>query len=136
VTPSAASGPVVALVGDLMDRSRISAALPAVAFASTPTAAAERGPSVVVIDLARHGGAVAALRAALPHARIVAYGPHVDGDAADAAWRDGADDVLPRSRFFRRIAESITGAGAADDPAPDPADRSEEPPAAPGHPPP
>jgi len=134
VTPSVAPGPVVALVGDLMDRSRITAAVPAVTFASTPTAAAERGPSVVVIDLARHGGAVAALRAALPGARIVAYGPHVDGEAAAAARRDGADDVLPRSRFFRRIAESITGAGAGADPSGD--DPSADPPSAPGHPPP
>jgi hypothetical protein len=105
---------VVALVGDLMDRSRISGALPAVLFATTPAAAAEHGAAVVVVDLARHGGAVAALRAALPGARIVAYGPHVDGDAAAAARRDGADAVLPRSRFFRRIAESV--AGEADPP--------------------
>ena len=127
MTPSATPGPVVALVGDLMDRSRITAAVPGAAFASTPTAAAERGPSVVVVDLARHGGAVAALRAALPDARIVAYGPHVDAAAADAARRDGADVVLPRSRFFRSVAASVHG--SAEEPATDPA-------VEPGHPPP
>jgi hypothetical protein len=122
VSDTSASRPVVALVGDLMDRSRVSAAAPDVVFASTPTAAAERGPSVVVVDLARHGGAIAALRAALPTARIIGFGPHVDGDAADAARRDGADLVLARSRFFRRVAETIA---EASEPDPDP-----------GHPPP
>jgi hypothetical protein len=110
-----------------MDRSRLSAAVPGIAFATTPTGAAERGPSVVVVDLARHGGAVAALRAALPGARIVAYGPHVDGEAADSARRDGADAVLPRSRFFRRVAEAVLGTGSVDDPG-DPSDDDRHPP--------
>ena len=108
MSATSADGPVVALVGDLMDRSRISGARPDVVFAATPAAAVERGPATVVVDLARHSGAVAPLRAALPHARIVAFGPHVDGDAADAARRDGADVVLARSRFFRRVADSLS----------------------------
>jgi hypothetical protein len=110
-----------------MDRSRISGAVPAVVFATTPAAAVERGPAVIVVDLVRHGGAVAALRAALPEARIVAYGPHVDDEAAAAARRDGADAVLPRSRFFRRVAEAVTGSGGADDPS-DPPDEERHPP--------
>ena len=54
---------VVALASDLMDRSRITAAI--------------------------------------PDARIVAFGPHVDEDATAAARAEGADVVWPRSRFFR-----------------------------------
>ena len=90
---------VVALVADLMDRSRLSAAIPDVAFASDAAACA--GADVVVIDLARHADAVAAARAAAPGARIVAFGPHVDDDLLTDARTAGADVVLPRSRFFR-----------------------------------
>jgi hypothetical protein len=84
---------IVALTTDLMDRSKIAGAIPGVAFSLTDDA------DVVIVDLAR--GDVAEVRAALPSARIVAYGPHVDEAAAVAARSAGADTVLPRSRFFR-----------------------------------
>jgi len=87
---------VCALVSDLMDRSRISTAIPDVAFMLDGTA------DVVVIDLARSGPQVVAeIRAETPGVRIVCYGPHVDDEAAEAARALGADVVLPRSRFFR-----------------------------------
>ena len=101
-----ASAPrIVALVDDLMDRSRVSGAVPDVEFVRNPTAAA--GARVVIVDLARHGGAVASLRAVAPDARIVAFGPHVDDASLDAATADGADVVLPRSRFFRDPASAV-----------------------------
>lgn len=90
---------VVALVGDLMDRSRISAAIPGVAFAAEVDACV--GADVVVVDLARHADHVAAIRARAPRARIVAFGPHVDEALLERARKDGADAVLPRSQFFR-----------------------------------
>lgn len=96
---------VVALVDDLMDRSKIAAAVPGATFSRDAAACADAG--TVVVDLSRHGGDVGAVRAAAPHARIVAFGPHVDGDGADAARRDGADVVLPRSRFFRDPAAAL-----------------------------
>jgi hypothetical protein len=102
---------VVALVGDLMDRSRITAAVPGAVFARTPTAAAEHGAAVVVVDIARHGGAVAALRAALPDARIVCFGPHVDEGSAAAARAAGATSVLARSRFFHDVSQAVFGGG-------------------------
>jgi hypothetical protein len=40
------------------------------------------------------------VRAAAPDARIVAFGPHVDTELLTRATRDGADAVLPRSKFF------------------------------------
>ena len=88
-----------ALVSDLMDRSRISAALPATEFVRDVAGCADA--DVVVVDLARFGGDVAMLRAALPSARLVCFGPHVDDVAAHAARAAGADLVLARSRFFR-----------------------------------
>jgi DNA-binding NarL/FixJ family response regulator len=86
---------LVALTTDLMDRSRLSAALPDVQF----TLDADAG--VVIVDLARGVEQVTSIRASHPNGRIVCYGPHVDDASLDAARAAGADVVLPRSRFFR-----------------------------------
>jgi DNA-binding NarL/FixJ family response regulator len=97
---------VVALCSDLMDRSRITAANADISFARDPAGCA--GADVVIVDLARFADAVPELRRALPAARIVAFGPHVDEDAAHAAREAGADLVWPRSRFFRDPAAALT----------------------------
>ncbi len=86
---------VCALATDLMDRSRISAAIPDARFALDGTA------HVVIVDIARSAQVVAEIRAEMPGVRIVCYGPHVDDDSAEAARAAGADVVMPRSRFFR-----------------------------------
>jgi hypothetical protein len=98
---------IIALVSDLMDRSRVSAAVAGVEFARDAAACA--GADVVVVDLARHGDALVAIRAAAPAARIVAFGPHVDDALLDRARRDGADRVVARSRFFADPAAMVTG---------------------------
>lgn len=98
-------GRVVALVSDLMDRSRITAALPEAEFVNH--AAGAEGAPFVVIDLARHVGSVADVRRLCPAARIVAYGSHVDEATLEAARVAGADTVLPRSRFFRDPAAAV-----------------------------
>jgi DNA-binding NarL/FixJ family response regulator len=95
---------VCALVSDLMDRSKISAAIPGVVFSLDATA------EIVIIDLARGPQLVAEIRAETPGIRIVCYGPHVDDDAAAAAQAAGADVVLPRSRFFRDPAAAVADA--------------------------
>lgn len=92
------AGRVVGLVDDLMDRSRLGA-IDGIAFTREPTACA--GASVVLVDLARHAAAIPAIVDAAPHARIVAFGSHVDTDALDEAARAGATVVLPRSQFLR-----------------------------------
>jgi hypothetical protein len=96
---------IVAITGDLMDRSRLTAALGDIEFAGDASACS--GATVVVIDLARDPAAVTVVRAVAPDARIVAFGPHVDTDVLDRAARDGADVVLPRSRFFLDPAAAI-----------------------------
>lgn len=98
---------VCALVGDLMDRSRISAAIPDVVFVRDVAKCAEA--DVVIVDLAKSGGAVNDLRAVVPTARLVCFGPHVDEESAIAARAGGADVVLPRSRFFHDPAAAIAG---------------------------
>ena len=94
---------VCALVSDLMDRSRLGAALPDVQFGFDADADAD----VVIVDLARGVEQVTSVRASHPRARIVCYGPHVDDTSMDAARAAGADVVLPRSRFFRDPAAAI-----------------------------
>ena len=96
---------VCALVVDLMDRSRISASIPDAVFVRDASACADA--DVVIVDLARSGQHVAAVRGAAPSARIIGFGPHVDDEGASAARADGANVVLPRSRFFRDPAGAI-----------------------------
>jgi hypothetical protein len=96
---------IVAVTSDLMDRSRISGAIDGVEFVRDADACA--GADVVVVDLTRDAALVAGVRAAAPDARVVAFGPHVDGDLLDQAARDGADLVLPRSKFFQDPAGAL-----------------------------
>jgi hypothetical protein len=96
---------VCALVPDLMDRARVSAAVPDAQFVASPSDCT--GADVVVVDLARRAPDVASVRRAAPAARVIGFGPHVDGELRAAATRDGADAVLPRSRFFRDVAAAI-----------------------------
>jgi hypothetical protein len=98
---------VVALAPDLMDQSRIRAALPDVTFARDPAGAA--GAAVVMVDLARFADRVAQIRAATD-GRVVAFGPHVDDAVLAAARAAGADVVMARSEFFRDPAAAVTGA--------------------------
>ena len=100
---------VVALVGDLLDRSKIAAAIPDAAFASTPEECA--GADTVVIDVKAHPDAVSAVRKLVPAARVVAYGRHDNPEALEAARADGADVALPRSRFFQDPAAAVTFPG-------------------------
>jgi hypothetical protein len=93
---------VCALVTDLMDRSKISAAIPDVGFMLDGNA------DVVIVDIARNPQVVAEIRAETPGVRIVCFGPHVDDEAADAARAFGADIVMPRSKFFRDPAAAIS----------------------------
>jgi hypothetical protein len=106
VTQHSAPTLVVALVDDLMDRSKVSAAFPAARFVRSADACADA--NVVIVDLARHSAEIAAVRAMAPDAQIVAFGPHVDETAFARARADGADAIVARSQFFRDPAAAIT----------------------------
>ena len=102
---------VLALVADLMDRSRLNAAAAesTTVICKAPTAPAAstvdlEGVDLVIVDLARPT-ALAAIEALRPRttARIVAYGPHVDRERLAAAEAAGSDDVLARSAFVARL---------------------------------
>ncbi len=96
---------IVAITSDLMDRSRITGAVDGVEFARDAAACA--GADVVLVDLARNAALVTEIRAVAPRARIVAFGPHVDTEVLEQAARDGADAVLPRSKFFQDPAAAL-----------------------------
>ncbi len=51
--------------------------------------------------------AIAACRRAPSPPRIVAFGSHVRSDLIEACRRAGADEVLPRSAFVRRLPELL-----------------------------
>src|SRR5690606_15346698 len=96
----------VALVPDLMDRSRVGAALDDVAFVGDVDAlvAAAAGARLVVVDLSRPGVTAALPAPVATGARVVGFAAHVDRATLDAAAAAGCE-VWPRSRFFRALAD-------------------------------
>jgi DNA-binding NarL/FixJ family response regulator len=89
---------VVALVIDLADRMTIGEAVRFVRTADALVqAVAESDCDLVLVDLTLPGALDA-----LAHLdrRVIAFGPHVDGDALTTAQERGAE-AMPRSRFFR-----------------------------------
>ena len=114
--PPARARAVHALLDDLLIRARIestaaAAGIPLIVSAN-PAELRERlgaGAGGVLVDLALPGAAeaIAALRRQPVPPRVVAWGSHVDVDAMDAARAAGADRVLPRSAFTRRLPEIL-----------------------------
>lgn len=96
---------IVALVADLMDRSRFPDGVTFVRRAD----AIPRSASTVVVDLGIAGAldAVRRLRAEGSTARIVAYGSHVERDTLAAARSAGCERVLARSAFFVDVARAL-----------------------------
>jgi hypothetical protein len=92
---------VVALVPDLMDRSRLQRAPGVeVRFVDASGLAAATGADLVVVDLSRPDH-LAALAQRPPGVEVVGFGPHVDRALLAEAEAAGCDRVLPRSTFFR-----------------------------------
>lgn len=97
----------IAFVRDLMDRSKIQGVLPDMEFTSSVDDA--EGADAIVVDLAIYGDLITELRAKTPNARIVGYGAHVDVETLQRAVDDGADEALPRSRFFKDPGAAVRG---------------------------
>lgn len=96
---------IVALVTDLMDRSRFPDGVTFVRRAEAVPGAA----STVVVDLGLAGAldAVRRLRDEGSTARIVGYGSHVEREALAAARAAGCDRVLARSAFFADVERAL-----------------------------
>lgn len=103
--PGTPGGRVAAYTPDLMDRSKISAALDGCRFVARPEALVGlAGVDVVVVDLSKRGVADALAAIVAGGARVIGYGSHVDRELLATAEAAGVTDVLPRSRFFSRLA--------------------------------
>lgn len=97
---------IVAYVPDLMDRSRL-AGVGGVTFVARPEDLAAADADVVVVDLSRPG--VLAALGQLGTVRTIGFGSHVDTELLQAARAAGVDEVLPRSRFFSRVGQLLSG---------------------------
>jgi DNA-binding NarL/FixJ family response regulator len=103
-----ASRRIAAYVPDLMDRSRVAAAVPDAVFVASCADLATVEADVVLVDLGRPG-VLDVLPALAARTRVVAFGSHVDTDVLDAARAAGCAEVLPRSKFFTRLPEYLAG---------------------------
>jgi hypothetical protein len=97
---------VVALIPDLMDRSKVLAAFPLVSLIARPQDLAQEASDadLVLVDLNRAGvlDAVSSAMATGWRARVVGFASHVDEEVLSSAGAAGVE-ALPRSVFFRRL---------------------------------
>ncbi len=96
---------IKAYAPDLMDRSKIAAAVPAVEHVRRVGDLA--GATVAVVDLSRPGVVDAIADLTNGGVRVIGFGSHVDAATLDAAKSAGAE-VYARSAFFSRIGEIVT----------------------------
>ncbi len=92
---------------NLLDRSRIESAVRA-GGRSVATSATDPA-SLAVVDLAAPRAIEQIEDLARAGVRVIAFGPHVDAGALEAASAAGATESLPRSLFFRRLDEIVGG---------------------------
>lgn len=94
---------IVAVVPDLMDRSRLGP-LGEVRHVRTPGDALEASEpgDVVLLDLTRPGATAAVPTLVAGGRRVLAFTNHTDETTLDAARSAGAES-MPRSAFFRRV---------------------------------
>jgi hypothetical protein len=101
---------VAAYTPDLMDRSKIAAAVPDCRFVAKPEALVGLANcDVVVVDLSKRGVLDVLAAVCGSGVRVVAYGAHVDKALLASATSAGCDEVLPRSQFFSRLPELLGG---------------------------
>jgi DNA-binding NarL/FixJ family response regulator len=89
---------------DLMSRTRIESAWKAVGAQMLRKSATEK-PDLVVMDLTARGALdeIPRLRGLWPGVDVLAFGPHVDGDAFKAAKAAGATELVARGKVVDRV---------------------------------
>ena len=93
------------LTRNLIDRSKLEAGLDRAGWDALQLTGPGLPPPLdgILVDL-EHPAALAVIaEAASRQLPCLAYGPHVNTEALEAAGRAGADEALPRSKFFRDI---------------------------------
>jgi hypothetical protein len=102
---------IVALIPDLMDKSRLSSQPGAHQIEFVGSAAllpiVAAGADLVLVDLSRPGVAEVLTAVVESSHRVIGFAPHVEDETMAWALSVGVE-VLPRSRFFRRAAELLT----------------------------
>lgn len=95
---------------DLMSRTRIESAWKAAGAQVLRKNATER-PDLVVMDLTARNALdeIGRLRGLWPDLDIIAFGPHVDGDAFKAAKAAGASELVARGKVIERVLSRIVG---------------------------
>lgn len=95
---------------DLMSRVRIESGWKAAGAQMLRRDSGET-PDLVVMDLLAKGGLehIRRLRAAHPELPILAFGPHVDGDAFKQAKAAGASELVARGAVIERVLGRLGG---------------------------
>ncbi|MEM8708014.1 MAG: hypothetical protein AAGE98_16235, partial [Actinomycetota bacterium] len=88
----------VVVTRDLMDGGRFRQAVPGVTVVRSADAPELDDARVVLLDL---GSGIDPAAVVAEGRTVIAYGPHVDDEALDAAKAAGCADALPRSIVFR-----------------------------------
>ncbi|HSJ83160.1 MAG TPA: hypothetical protein VLA91_05015 [Acidimicrobiia bacterium] len=83
-----------------MDLSLVQTAVPGAIAAHTVEDEELAGADLILLDLATGLSPEAVVSIGPP---VVAYGPHVDARALEAAVEAGCREALPRSQVFRRL---------------------------------
>jgi DNA-binding NarL/FixJ family response regulator len=107
---------VLLVSGDLMIHSMVEGAVRTIGAellvasgATCVTQATTQAPRFVLIDLGGNlpelADLVAQLRAAVPDAKLIAFGPHVHAAKLTAARAAGCDEVLTRGQFHAGISQ-------------------------------
>lgn len=92
---------IVGFVPDLMDRSKLGGAVELVA---TPDELVGADADLILVDLGRPGVLEVLGHLAVP---TLGFCAHVDDQLMSDAAAAGCDEVLPRSRVFRRLADLL-----------------------------
>lgn len=105
---------LLAYVPDIMDRSKVAAAVPGTTFVASPAelvaaaAAVEGVATLVVADLGRPGVLEALPAVVATGARVIGFGSHVERSTLEAAAATGCE-AMPRSLFFRSLGDLAAG---------------------------
>jgi hypothetical protein len=92
----------VAFVPDLIDRSKVDAAVGGVRFVARAAALDGCQATLVIVDLSRNGALD--VLPAIHAGRLIGFAPHVD-EATLASARAAGCEAMPRSEFFQRLPE-------------------------------
>ena len=102
---------IAAFVPNIFDRSRFGGEHRGrVTFVDDAGELSTLTPDFVVVDLDRcpdPGSFVATGADGNRRHRTIGFGPHIEAEAHRRAKEIGFDEVLPRSRFFRQLAELL-----------------------------